>query len=49
MEEEEQSEDEFFGEAKETYDSDDSDDFAQRFNYMEDAAISADKVCFGTC
>lgn len=45
--EEESSEDEFVKRTEETYDSDDSDDFAQQFSYAEDAAISADKVCFG--
>ncbi|EJW85751.1 CBF/Mak21 family protein [Wuchereria bancrofti] len=44
VEEEEGSvEDEFVKPTKETYDSDDSDDFVQQFNYVEDAAISADK------
>ncbi|VDN85309.1 unnamed protein product, partial [Brugia pahangi] len=42
-EEEGSIEDEFVKPTKETYDSDDSDDFVQQFNYVEDAAISADK------
>uniref|UniRef100_A0A0R3RYD1 CBF domain-containing protein n=1 Tax=Elaeophora elaphi TaxID=1147741 RepID=A0A0R3RYD1_9BILA len=41
--EEESSKREFVGRTKETYDSDDSDDFAEQFNYAEDAAISADR------
>ncbi|VDO12997.1 unnamed protein product [Brugia timori] len=45
-EEEGSIEDEFVKPTKETYDSDDSDDFVQQFNYVEDAAISADKVSF---
>ncbi|KAL3985664.1 CBF/Mak21 family protein [Acanthocheilonema viteae] len=41
--EEESSEGEFVKWTKDIYDSDDSDDFAQQFNYVEDAIISADK------